>query len=317
MQFALDFLLILSAMPDPIRALLKQDWLGARSRPAVNIMSLAQRTLYVTCLDCDAGGHPCATLIPVPRSPSFQPWQVGCIQQAGKASLMCIAGTCGSDLTIAKSKIPCVENMVLVAALCIPIFLIIMFDTGILYQVGVFVYGCTNGLAMLGLGNIVTWNDLIKHFERGAEHCSSSLLTETAAKAWKQPDTVRAYYALLASRAGERNKDGESGSGGGSAARESQSVPKAQELDQLNAAQLNQYSKWTPFAEIWDVRTPSPTEQTWGLSGAVLAAASAGSLRGSRRLPASLPESGQVMLLACAPACPACPAHALTLRQRG
>lgn len=55
----------------------------------------------------------------------------------------------------------------LVAALCIPVFLVVQFDTGILYQVGVFAYGCINGLFVLGLGQVVTWNDLVKQFENG------------------------------------------------------------------------------------------------------------------------------------------------------
>lgn len=60
------------------------------------------------------------------------------------------------------------ENMVLVLALCFPVFMVVLFDTGILYQVGVFVFGCTDGLTKLGLGQVVTWNDLVKQFERGA-----------------------------------------------------------------------------------------------------------------------------------------------------
>lgn len=69
-QGALDFFLVLSGLPDVIRGLLKQDWLG----------------------------------------------------------------TCGADLQIASSNVPCVENLVLVAALLLPIFLVVLFDTGILYQ---------------------------------------------------------------------------------------------------------------------------------------------------------------------------------------
>ena len=53
--------------------------------------------------------------------------------------------TCGADLEIADTNIPCAENMVLVVALCFPIALVTVFDTGILYQVAVFLYGCTNG----------------------------------------------------------------------------------------------------------------------------------------------------------------------------
>lgn len=63
---------------------------------------------------------------------------------------------------------PCIENMVLVLALCFPVFMVVLFDTGILYQVGVFVFGCSDGLVKLGLGQVVTWNDLVKQFERGA-----------------------------------------------------------------------------------------------------------------------------------------------------
>jgi hypothetical protein len=60
-----------------------------------------------------------------------------------------------------------VENLILVGALCLPIFLVVQFDTGIMYQVVVFAYGCMNGLVNLGLGQVVTWNDLVKQFERG------------------------------------------------------------------------------------------------------------------------------------------------------
>lgn len=82
-------------------------------------------------------------------------------------------GTCGDDLVIRSSNVPCIENMVLVGALCLPIFLVVQFDTGLLYQVIVFAYGCTNGLVLLGLGQVVTWNDLVKQFERGAVHGNS------------------------------------------------------------------------------------------------------------------------------------------------
>lgn len=76
-------------------------------------------------------------------------------------------GTCGNDLLIGDSGIPCVENLILVGALCLPVFLVVLFDTGIMYQVVVFAYGCMNGLVNLGLGQVVTWNDLVKQFERG------------------------------------------------------------------------------------------------------------------------------------------------------
>jgi hypothetical protein len=38
------------------------------------------------------------------------------------------------------------------ACLCFPVFLVVCFDTGILYQVAVFLYGCTNGLFVQKLG---------------------------------------------------------------------------------------------------------------------------------------------------------------------
>jgi hypothetical protein len=76
-------------------------------------------------------------------------------------------GTCGNDGVIADTKLPCVENFILVGALCLPVFLVVQFDTGIFYQVVVFAYGCMNGLVNLGLGQVVTWNDLVKQFERG------------------------------------------------------------------------------------------------------------------------------------------------------
>jgi hypothetical protein len=44
----------------------------------------------------------------------------------------------------------------------------VQFDTGIFYQVGVFLYGCMNGLMVLGLGQVVAWNDLVKQFEKGS-----------------------------------------------------------------------------------------------------------------------------------------------------
>ena len=94
-------------------------------------------------------------------------------------------GTCGDDLVIGSSNVPCIENMVLVGALCLPIFLVVQFDTGLLYQVVVFAYGCTNGLVVLGLGQVVTWNDLVKQFERGAIHLHS------------QTSAVLCYFAVV------------------------------------------------------------------------------------------------------------------------
>lgn len=89
--------------------------------------------------------------------------------------------TCGADTadpddlfrSYGDTNIPCVENIVLIGALCFPVFLVVQFDTGIFYQVGVFVYGCLNGLLFLGLGQVVTWNDLVKQFEKGAAPCVS------------------------------------------------------------------------------------------------------------------------------------------------
>lgn len=120
-------------------------------------------------------------------------------------------------------------------------------------QIGVFLYGCANGLAMLGLGTIVQWNDLIKGFERGAECCSSSLLSENAARAWRQPETVRAYYTLLAERTRDQSEgdDTNGTSANAKLGRAQEAVPGIQELD---SSELQQYSKWTPFSEIWDVR---------------------------------------------------------------
>ena len=69
--------------------------------------------------------------------------------------------TCGSDQVIGSTDIPCIENMVLVIALCFPVFLVTIFDTGILYQVAIFLYGCLNGLFVQKLGQVVSWNDLI------------------------------------------------------------------------------------------------------------------------------------------------------------
>jgi hypothetical protein len=66
------------------------------------------------------------------------------------------------------TNIPCAQNIVLIAALCFPVFLVVQFDTGIFYQVGVFLYGCMNGLMVLGLGQVVAWNDLVKQFEKGS-----------------------------------------------------------------------------------------------------------------------------------------------------
>jgi hypothetical protein len=86
-------------------------------------------------------------------------------------------GTCGKDLRISDSDVPCVENMILVAALCVPVFLVTVFDTGILFQVGVFLYGCANGLIVLGLGQVVTWNDLVKQFQKGAASFHFTLLS--------------------------------------------------------------------------------------------------------------------------------------------
>lgn len=65
------------------------------------------------------------------------------------------------------TNIPCAENIVLIIALCFPVFLVVQFDTGIFYQVAVFFYGCLNGLLVLGLGQVVTWNDLVRQFEKG------------------------------------------------------------------------------------------------------------------------------------------------------
>ena len=115
-QFTLDFFLILKALPDPIRGLLRANWLN----------------------------------------------------------------TCGPDAEIGNTNIPCVENMVLVVALCFPVFLVTVFDTGILYQVAVFLYGCTNGLFVQKLGQIVSWNDLIVSVRRPRASRTAVLWTTVA-----------------------------------------------------------------------------------------------------------------------------------------
>lgn len=79
----------------------------------------------------------------------------------------CSDSASGDYKTYGDTAIPCAGNMVLIIALCFPVFLVVQFDTGIFYQVAVFFYGCINGLLVLGLGQVVTWNDLVKQFEKG------------------------------------------------------------------------------------------------------------------------------------------------------
>ena len=43
-------------------------------------------------------------------------------------------------------------DCILVFAICLLALLIVIVDTGVFYQVGVFVYGCGNGLLRLNLG---------------------------------------------------------------------------------------------------------------------------------------------------------------------
>lgn len=105
--------------------------------------------------------------------------------------------TCGTDPDspyprIAGTNIPCVENLLLIGALCFPVFLVVQFDTGIFYQVAVFFYGCLNGLLILGLGQVVTWNDLVKQFEKG---------TVLSVHSCRRFDSVDVYSQIPSSRA--------------------------------------------------------------------------------------------------------------------
>eukprot|EP00892_Ulva_mutabilis_P001697 jgi/Ulvmu1/11528/UM078_0017.1 len=135
-------------------------------------------------------------------------------------------GTCGDDLVIGGSDVPCVENMLLVLALCFPVFMVVLFDTGILYQVGVFVFGCTDGLIKLGLGQVVTWNDLVKQFERGVDGFNRKVLSPKFRRYWVNSESVQQYYTKTA--------------------------PSGDYHLHLEDEEFEEYRRWTPFADAWD-----------------------------------------------------------------
>lgn len=188
MQALLDYLLILRALPKPIRGLLRANWLE----------------------------------------------------------------TCGNDSRIANTKIPCVENMVLVVALCFPVFLVTVFDTGILYQVAVFLYGCSNGLLIQNLGQVVTWSDLIKLFERGVERFPVCMLSDVSYRRWKHDSGSHARHYYESSNADQNGDNRESRELGGGNRAATASLARNMEF------QSQDYAKWTPFAHVWDVRS-APT----------------------------------------------------------
>jgi hypothetical protein len=153
--------------------------------------------------------------------------------------------TCGEDSRIGETKIPCVENMVLVVALCFPVFLVTVFDTGILYQVAVFLYGCTNGLLIQNLGQVVTWTDLIKLFERGVERFPKCMLSDSSHRRWVHDSGshARHYY------------ESSSPDNGDSSGFVSNALPgETASIERNREFQSQDYCKWTPFAHVWDVR---------------------------------------------------------------
>lgn len=120
-----------------------------------------------------------------------------------------------------------------------------VFDTGILYQIGVFLYGSINGLFVQKLGQVVTWNDLIKTFERGVNSFGRRMLSVRALERWQDPRHVRHYYESDDAKRGATA--GESG------------VPRDEgttaPLDADNDWRSQEYARWTPFAHVWDVRS--------------------------------------------------------------
>ena len=147
--------------------------------------------------------------------------------------------------------------------LCFPVFLVILFDTGILYQVAVFLYGCTNGLFVQKLGQVVSWSDLIVQFEKGVSGFRSRMLSNGAEHRWRTDDKVVQRYF-------ERDKHnvvGESAPPGNGARYNGNGVVPphaeaaagyAEESSALATAgtwNSPEYVKWGPFSHAWDVRS--------------------------------------------------------------
>lgn len=181
LQFSVDFFIIIGALPDPIRGLLRRRWLR----------------------------------------------------------------TCDGD--IGDTNIPCAENMVLVAALCFPIFLVTLFDTGIFYQVAVFIYGCLNGLFVQKLGQVVTWSDLITSFDRGVRQFRERMLSKGAQDRWQSQTTPRQFFEWEANERRVLTSLQVSGN-----LSESLAAPQVHATD--NAWSSEGYRTWTPFSFVWDVR---------------------------------------------------------------
>lgn len=132
-------------------------------------------------------------------------------------------------------------------ALCFPIFLVTVFDTGILYQIGVFVYGCSNGLFVQKLGQVVTWNDLIKLFEKGVNSFGHRMLSVRALERWGDPRHVRHYYQSVDARG--------AGTVGSALPHEQSHAAATAPLGADDDWRSQEYERWTPFAHVWDVRS--------------------------------------------------------------
>lgn len=150
--------------------------------------------------------------------------------------------------------------MILVVALCFPIFLVTVFDTGILYQVAVFVYGALNGLFVQKLGQVITWSDLVRSFDTGVTEFQKRMMSAGAHERWGTPETRSQYFQWEAMRRRQLLQE---------IRREPSEIPavpaaangRGEAID--NRWSVENYRKWTPFAYVWDVR-PHPAAPDCG-----------------------------------------------------